>query len=76
MPKKDGKVRICIDCRDLNKASSTNDLSSPDIDVLSDNSAGFAMVTFMGGLSGYNQICMALEDKEKTSFFTPRETFC
>ena len=31
---------------------------------------GHAMLSFMDGFSGYNQIMMALEDREKTSFIT------
>lgn len=30
----------------------------------------------MDGFSGYNQIKMALEDMEKTTFITPGGTFC
>ena len=30
----------------------------------------------MDGFSGYNQIKMALEDMEKTSFITPWGTYC
>ena len=30
----------------------------------------------MGGFSGYNQIRMAPEDMEKTTFITPWGTFC
>ena len=30
----------------------------------------------MDGFSGYNQINMALEDMEKTSFITPWGTYC
>ena len=40
-------------------------------DLLVDNTAGHALLSFMDGFLGYNQIKMALEDMEKTSFITP-----
>ena len=76
VPKKDGRVRICIDYRDLNKASPKDDFPLPHIDVLVDNTAGHKMLSFMDGFTGYNQIKMAEEDTEKTSFITPWEVFC
>ena len=69
--KKDGKVRMCVDFRDLNKASPKDDCPLPHIDVLVDNIAGHEPLSFMDGFSGYNQIMMAPEDMEKTSFITP-----
>ena len=71
VPKKDGKVRMCVDFQDLNKASPKDDFPLPHIDVLLDNTVGHALLSFMDGFSGYNQIKMALEDMEKTSFITP-----
>ena len=69
-PKKDGKVRMCVDYRDLNKASPKDDFPLPHIDVLVDNTAKSKVFSFMDGFSGYNQIKMAVEDREKTSFIT------
>ena len=65
--KKDGKVRMCVDFRDLNKASQKMISFCLTFDVLVDNIAGHALLSFMDGFSGYNQIKMALEDMEKTS---------
>ena len=62
VPKKDGKVRMCVDFRDLNKASPKDDFPLPHIDILVDNTAGHALLSFMDGFSGYNQIKMAPED--------------
>ncbi|XP_050916156.1 uncharacterized protein LOC127131270, partial [Lathyrus oleraceus] len=76
VPKKDGKVRMCVDYRDLNKASPKDDFPLPHIDTLVDNTARFAVFSFMDGFSGYNQIKMDPEDMEKTTFITPWGTFC
>ena len=62
VPKKDGKVRMCVDLRDLNKASPKDDFPLPHIDVLVNNTVQHALLLFMDGFSGYNQINMALED--------------
>ena len=70
VPKKDGKVRVCVDFRDLNKASPNDDFLLPYIDLLVDSTIGHSMLSFMDGFSGYNQILMALEDMEKTTFIT------
>ena len=75
MPKKDGKVRMCVDYRDLNRANPKDDFPLPHIDVLVDNTAQFSVFSFMDGFSGYNQIKMAPEDMEKTTFITPWGTF-
>ena len=76
IPKKDGKVRMCVDYRDLNRASPKDNFPLPHIDTLVDNTAKHSLFSFMDGFSGYNQIIMALEDMEKTTFLTMWETFC
>ncbi|XP_017420393.2 uncharacterized protein LOC108330418 [Vigna angularis] len=76
VPKKDGKVRMCIDYHDLNHASPKDNFPLPHIDTLVDNTAKFSLFSFMDGFSGYNQIKMAPEDMEKTTFITLWGTFC
>jgi len=76
VPKKDGKVRMCVDYQDLNRVSPKDDFPLPHIDILVDNIAKFLLFSFMDGFSGYNQIKMTLEDIEKTTFITPWGTFC
>ena len=70
VPKKDSKVRVCVDFRNLNKPSPKDDFPLPHINMLIDSTAGHVMLSFMNGFSGYNQIMMAPEDREKTSFIT------
>ena len=75
VPKKDGKVRVCVDFQDLNKVSPKDDFPLPHIDMLVDSTARHPMLSFMDGFSGYNQILMAPEDMEKTSFITEWGTY-
>ena len=75
VPIKDDKVRVCVDFRDLNKASPKDDFPIPHIDMLVDSTTGHSMLSFMDGFSRYNQILMAPEDMEKTSFITEWGTY-
>ena len=70
VPKKDDKIRVCVDFHDLNKVSPKDDFPLPHIDVLVDNDAKSSTYSFMDGFSGYNQIKMAEQDKKKTTFVT------
>ena len=74
--KKDGKVRVCVDFRDLNRASPKDNFPLPHIDILVDNTANHALLSFMDGYAGYNQIKMAEEDMSKTAFISPWGTYC
>ena len=47
----------------------------PNIDLLIDSTAGSTMFSFMDGFSGYNQIRMAPNDADKTTFRTPMGNF-
>ena len=49
VPKKDGKVRICVDFGDLNKACPKDDFPLPHRDVLVDNTNGSVLMSFMDG---------------------------
>ena len=68
VPKKDGKVRMCIDYIDLNRASPKDYFPLPHINTLMDNTAKNSRFSFMDGFFGYNQIRMAPKDREKTIF--------
>ena len=61
---------MCVDFKDLNRACPNDDFPLPHINVLVDNIVGSALMSFMDGFSGYNQILMALEDMTKTTFVT------
>ncbi|PKI51082.1 hypothetical protein CRG98_028511 [Punica granatum] len=74
--KKNGKVRVCIDNQDLNRASPEDNFPLPHIDVLVDNTTRHTQFFFMDGFYGCNQIQMAEEDKVKTTFITMWGMFC
>ena len=76
VPKKSGEVRVCVDYRDLNKASPKDDFPLPNIHIILDNTAGHEIESFCDYFAGYHQILMAEEDREKTDFITPWGTFC
>ena len=76
MKKANGKWRICVDFTDLNKACPKDSFPLPRIDQLVDSTARHKLLTFMDAFSGYNQIRMAEEDQEKTSFITSQGLYC
>jgi len=68
VPKKEGKIKVCVDFQNLNKASLKDDFPLPHIDILVGNATRSSTYFFMDGFSGYNQIKMAPEDKAKMTF--------
>ena len=68
MIKKNGKMRVCIDFRDLHKATPKDEYPMPNADLMIDASAGNNILSFMDGNAGYNRIFMAEEDTLKTAF--------
>ena len=76
MYKKNGKLRVCINFRDLNKATPMYGYPMPIADMLVDAAAGHKVISFMDGNAGYNQIVMAEEDIAKTAFRCPAQSVC
>ena len=54
MIKKNGKLRVCIDFRDLNKATPMDGYTMPIADLLVDVASGHKVISFMDDNTGYN----------------------
>ena len=67
--------RVCIDYRKLNTATRKDHFPLPFIDQMLDRLAGHPHLCFLDRYSGYNQIAIAPEDQEKTTFTCPFGTF-
>ena len=75
VPKKGGKWRVCVDYRELNKATKKDHFPLPFIDQVLDTLVGKKYFSFLDGYSGYNQISISPKDQEKTTFTCPWGTF-
>ena len=60
--------RVCIDYRKLNTTTRKDHFPSPFIDQMLDMLVGHPHFFFLDGYSGYNQIAIAPEGYEKTTF--------
>jgi hypothetical protein len=57
--KKDSrKIRVCIDFRDLNRATSKDEYPMPIVDILINDASGHQVISFLDGNADYNQIFM------------------
>ena len=68
--KKDGKVRFCVDYRSQNDVTIKDAYPLPRVDECLDSLAGATWFSSMDLNSGFWQISMAPEDKQKTAFNT------
>jgi hypothetical protein len=64
--KNTGKIQICMDFRNLNRATPKDEYPMPIADLLVDSASGNKVISFLDGNAGYNQIFMAKEDVSKT----------
>ncbi|CAN6544105.1 unnamed protein product [Malus baccata var. baccata] len=67
--------RVCIDYQKLNAMTRKDHFPLPFIDQMLERLAGHSFYCFLDGYSGYNQIVIAPDDQEKTSFTCPFGTF-
>uniref|UniRef100_A0A8C2FI69 Gypsy retrotransposon integrase-like protein 1 n=1 Tax=Cyprinus carpio TaxID=7962 RepID=A0A8C2FI69_CYPCA len=69
--KKNGSIRMCIDYRTLNRRTIPDQYTTPRIEDALDCLSGSQWFSVLDLRSGYYQIAMAPEDKEKTAFICP-----
>ncbi|XP_024118924.1 uncharacterized protein LOC112140234, partial [Oryzias melastigma] len=69
--KKNGQIRMCVDYRTLNRRTIPDQYTVPRIDDALDCLSGSKWFSVLDLRSGYYQIPMAEEDKEKTAFICP-----
>ncbi|XP_070040742.1 uncharacterized protein [Nicotiana tomentosiformis] len=67
--------KVCMDYRKFNKVTRKDHFLLPFLDQMLDRLDGRAYYCFLDEYSGYNQIRIAPEDQEKTTFTCPYGTF-
>ena len=68
VPKKNGKLRVCINLKKVNAATVRDHYPLPITDHVLERVAGGEAFSFLDGFSGYNQLSIALSDQHKTAF--------
>ena len=71
VPKKDGKIRVCVDYRKLNAITVPDKYPMPRIDDLLHATKPTIYKTTLDLQSGYYQIKLAEKDRDKSAFVTP-----
>ena len=71
VPKKNGKLCICVDYRELNKSRHKDHFSLPFINQGLGTLPIKKYLSFMDGFNGYNHNSIAPEDQEKMTFICP-----
>jgi hypothetical protein len=69
--KRTKKLRVCIDFRDLNRATPKDEYPMPIVGFLVNAASRHRILSFIDGNASYNQIFMADEDVSKTAFICP-----
>jgi hypothetical protein len=67
--------RMCIDYRNLNKATQKDHFLLPFIDEILERLANHSIFCYLDGYSGYHQISIHLDNQSKTTFTCPYGTF-
>jgi hypothetical protein len=73
--KKNGEIRLCVDFRNLNRASDKDNYPVPPMEQILQQVSGSERLSLLDGFSGYNQVLMSPSDQLKTTFRTPWGTY-
>jgi hypothetical protein len=75
VPKKNGKLRFCVDYRQLNKVTKKDNYPLPRINEILDSLGNAQWFSSLDLASGYWQVEMREEDKPKTAFISRNGTY-
>ena len=76
LPKKDGKVRICVDLKPLNSSVKRETHPLPKVDDTLAQLSGAKTFSKLDANSGFWQIPLAKQSRHLTTFITPFGRFC
>jgi len=69
--KKSDKIRFCVDFQNLNKVSLKDNYPLPKMDYILEKVVESQKMSMLDGFSGYKQVMVHSDDREKTAFTTP-----
>src|SRR5271170_6870742 len=70
VPKKNGKLRVCVNLKKVNSATIRDNYPLPITDHVIERVAGKEAYSFLDGFSGYNQVSIDPKGQHKTAFAT------
>ena len=73
--KTSGEIRLCVDFRNLNRASDKDNYPVPPMEHILQIVSGSELFSLLDGFSGYNQVLVAEQDRLKTTLRTKWGTF-
>ncbi|GJZ72542.1 reverse transcriptase domain-containing protein [Tanacetum coccineum] len=74
--KGDESWKMCIDFKNFNSVCPKDYYPLSDIDGKIESVVGFRYKCFLDAYKGYHQVQIALDDEEKTTFYTDHGTYC
>jgi hypothetical protein len=74
--KANGKLQMCIDYTNLNKACPKDPYTLPRIDQIVDSTSGCDLLSFLDAYSGFHQIQMSRQDRKHIAFVTVDGLYC
>ncbi len=75
VPKKNGKLKICVDFKKFNKATKKNPYPLPFFNEVLNIVVRYEAYSFLDGYLRYHQIFITLEDRYKITFVIDWGTF-